>query len=584
MKESDILIKKSKIHGRGVFANKNFNIGEKAIELKGKILYSDDIDWDSLKEKAYNYLQIGDWEYLEPYDINLECLNHSCNPNLGFKFLNGKACFIAIKPIKEGDELAFDYSTTMLEEEDEEILKCRCGSKNCRKKIGDFRNISKKIQDKYIKLGVVPDYIVKDLLLKNKIKINKPENILDFIKMRILIIGYGAVGEVLVKLLAKEKSVEKINCIDYIPKKVIKNNKVFFQRFDVSKKQSFIEFIKNKKPDLIINTAVPKFNELILECCLQTKKDYMDLASCWDPNPNGKPWSPEPEMKIKSPYKVEQLDYQNQYKKAGLTGLIVAGVSPGLTNLFVREAVDFLDETDYVKIRLVDYSGTEDLYFAWSKEGLLDEIGCKPLVYENGKFKILEPFSGEEIFDFPPPFNDKKVNLICQDEIGTLPFYIKTNKIDIKDYDNLVDAQKLFYKMGLISKKKILFRGVEISPFEFMCKVLPDVPPSLADKKYENAQFAFLIEAIGKKQGKKKAIRYFIMFPKQKEINHFNLNANFITYPTALSAKLFATSIPLIKKSGVFPPECIEKEARSWIIKQLPKNHVKVYKRVYTPK
>lgn len=402
--------------------------------------------------------------------------------------------------------------------------------------------------------------------------------------MKILIIGYGAVGEVLAKLLVKRDEVKEILCIDYVEKKIIQNSKISFHRFDMSDKASFVELLKKKNFNLVINTATPKFNLSIMEGCLQAGTNYMDLASTWDPDPSGKPWSPEPGSKLKSPYKVEEFDFKNQYEKAGLKGLIVAGVSPGLTNLFVREASEQLDSINHVKIRLVDYSGTKDLYFAWSKEGLLDEVGSKPLIYENGKFKIMEPFSGEEEFSYPAPFGKQKAGLICQDEIGTLPFFIKAKKIDIKDYDNLVEYHRILYQLGLISRNKIPFKGQEISPFDFTTKVLPDVPASLTEKRFEKAQFGFVIEVIGHKNKKKEVVRYSVMFPNQGAINKYGLNANFISYPTALSASLFAVAIPRISASGVFPPECLEKDAREFIINQLPKYHVKVEKKIYSPK
>lgn len=403
--------------------------------------------------------------------------------------------------------------------------------------------------------------------------------------MKVLIIGYGSIGEVLTKLLAKQKEISKILCIDYVEKSVIKNRKVSFQKFNVSDKSAFLDLLKENKFDLVVNTAVPKFNLLIMDACISAKTNYMDLASQWEPSPDKKPWSPPSiKTKTKSPYKVEEFDYQEQFEKSKLKGLIVAGVSPGLTNLFVREAVDFLDETDYIKIRLVDYSGTKELYFAWSKEGLLDEIGCNPLVYKKGKFVTKKPFSGEEIYDYPRPFGKKEVSLICQDEIGTLPFFIKAKQIDIKDYDNLVGYHKELYETGKLSRKKIIVNGKETTQFDLTVKSLPDVPASLAEKKYEKAQFAFAIEAIGRKNKKKAAIQYLIMFPTQGEINKFGLNANFISYPTALSASLFVRAIPKIKQAGVFPPELLEKNVRGFIAKELPKNHVKVYRRIYMPK
>ena len=42
--------------------------------------------------------------------------------------------------------------------EDNWEMNCKCGSKNCRKIIKNFKYLPKKIQQKYIKLKIVPDY------------------------------------------------------------------------------------------------------------------------------------------------------------------------------------------------------------------------------------------------------------------------------------------------------------------------------------------------------------------------------------------------------------------------------------------
>ncbi|MBS3122125.1 saccharopine dehydrogenase NADP-binding domain-containing protein [Candidatus Woesearchaeota archaeon] len=392
--------------------------------------------------------------------------------------------------------------------------------------------------------------------------------------MRVLILGCGAVGCVLAKMLYKEKSIKSVFCGDIYFKKEKIFGKTHYFNINLKNKEHLLKFLKSHKLDLIVNAVSPVFNKDILDACVKAKVNYMDMAACWDPHPN---------KKFKSPYKIEQFDFDTKFKENNLFGMIEAGVSPGLTNLLSKECSEQLEQIENIKIRLLDYSGTDEFYFAWSKEALLDEINSKPLVYEKGKFRIAEPFSGEEEYTFPPPFNKKKVSLICQDEIGTIPFFIKVKNIDIKDYNNQVDAHKFLYKLGLLSKKKIMIGNAKISPFEFICNILPEVVLNFGDKKYDNAQFAFAVQASGKINGKKKTIRYFVSFPKQKEINSLKLNANFISYPTALSAKLFIKSLHKIRNKGIIPPECLEKEIRKTILAELKKiKHIVVKKEIWS--
>lgn len=378
--------------------------------------------------------------------------------------------------------------------------------------------------------------------------------------MKILVVGDGAVGAILCKLLVKEKQIEEVYCCDLQDHKRFTNTKVKFHKVNVKNKQEFNNFLNKIKPNIVVNAAHPILNVPILEACLKNKTNYLDMAAWWDLDPN---------KKAISPYKIEQLDFHNSFKKNNLIGLIEAGVSPGMTNLLAAECADQINNLDYIKIRLIEYSGTNQLYFAWSKEALLDEINSKPLIYQNGKFKIVEPFSGEEQFEFPRPFGKKTTVLLCQDEVGTIPFYLKTKNVDVKAYDNQGQTFKMLYDLGLTSEDEITLNNTEISPLEFTAKVLPNIPKTY-DKKYDNAQFAFVVQGLGKN----KKISYSALFPKQSEINKFKIDGNFISYPTAICAKLFVLAMSEMTLPGVYPPEAIESSVRKKLIEELKKHCV----------
>lgn len=48
-------------------------------------------------------------------------------------------------------------------DEDNWTMKCNCGDKDCRKIIKDFKHLPRSTKEKYIKLGIVPDYVKKNL-------------------------------------------------------------------------------------------------------------------------------------------------------------------------------------------------------------------------------------------------------------------------------------------------------------------------------------------------------------------------------------------------------------------------------------
>lgn len=197
--------------------------------------------------------------------------------------------------------------------------------------------------------------------------------------MKILNIGYGRVGSILAILLAKEKAVEAVVCCDLKIAKKIKDKKITFKKLDAGNRKQLLELIKKERPDLVVNTSLPRFNKTILSGCLRQKINYVDLASYWELSNRSQ---------ATAPYQVEQLEFAAAFKKNNLIGLINAGASPGLTNLLARECADQLAETDTIRIRLIEDTNSDELCFAWSKEWLLDEIATKPLVYRDNKFEL----------------------------------------------------------------------------------------------------------------------------------------------------------------------------------------------------
>lgn len=153
---ANLILKDSK-NDKGVFANRDFKKGEFIKEFKGKLFTSKQLPYPYDKVKDH-YVQIGSNLYLGPSGNIDDFFNHSCNPNSGLKIDNNKVILIAIKKIKKGEEMTWDYSTTM--DEDDFEMNCYCQYKNCRKRIRDFKYLPKKIQKNYIILGIVPKYII----------------------------------------------------------------------------------------------------------------------------------------------------------------------------------------------------------------------------------------------------------------------------------------------------------------------------------------------------------------------------------------------------------------------------------------
>jgi len=157
MNNKTLSIKKSK-NGNGVFAKKNFKIGEVVIELKGTLItcyLDDDID----EQTRSNTIRYSNEKFLNPKGELGELINHSCNPNSKIVKKGKKLFIIAIEPILKNTEVLFDYST-IIANDDIWTMRCNCGSKNCRKIIKSFNLLPKSIQSNYIKSKIVPKHIL----------------------------------------------------------------------------------------------------------------------------------------------------------------------------------------------------------------------------------------------------------------------------------------------------------------------------------------------------------------------------------------------------------------------------------------
>jgi hypothetical protein len=66
-----------------------------------------------------------------------DCMNHSCEPNLGFT--TGEKALFSLRNIEAGEELTWDYSTSL--NWPGWVLDCRCGARNCRGKVRSFQEL-----------------------------------------------------------------------------------------------------------------------------------------------------------------------------------------------------------------------------------------------------------------------------------------------------------------------------------------------------------------------------------------------------------------------------------------------------------
>jgi len=152
-----IVVAKSR-NGQGVFALQYLKSGEKISPVTGVCLRCD-ADDDTSEEVRANTYRFDEDTYVSPAGAIGDFFNHSCNPNAKIIKEKGNLYLVSISGITQGDEVVFDYSTITASDDVWE-MKCNCGYVKCRRVAGRFVDLPDEIQKKYIRLQIVPQYIL----------------------------------------------------------------------------------------------------------------------------------------------------------------------------------------------------------------------------------------------------------------------------------------------------------------------------------------------------------------------------------------------------------------------------------------
>ena len=135
-------VKKSNVHGSGVFATTDINKNVRVIEYIGEKVTKSEGDSRSEKriKKYLNSKKTGSvyiFELNKKYDIDgsplynkARYINHSCRPNCEVEISKGKIWIKSVKKIKKDEELSYDYGYDF-DIDDYKDLRCKCGASNC---------------------------------------------------------------------------------------------------------------------------------------------------------------------------------------------------------------------------------------------------------------------------------------------------------------------------------------------------------------------------------------------------------------------------------------------------------------------
>ena len=134
-------VRRSGVHGKGVFALVDIPRGARIIEYVGEV-----ISWDEAQRRHPHdpsdpnhtfYFHIDDQHVIDALHGGnaSRWINHSCSPNCKADEQDGRIFITARRAIRAGEELNYDYGLVIDEPLTDELradYPCRCGSRACR--------------------------------------------------------------------------------------------------------------------------------------------------------------------------------------------------------------------------------------------------------------------------------------------------------------------------------------------------------------------------------------------------------------------------------------------------------------------
>lgn len=136
-----IEVRRSSVHGRGVFAARRIRKGTRIIEYLGERVSHAEADRRYEHKDAsdnHTFLFIVDRRTVLDAGVGgneARFINHSCDPNCESVIERGRIFIEAVRTIEPGEELNYDYRIARDRSDPpniDAIFACRCGAEGCR--------------------------------------------------------------------------------------------------------------------------------------------------------------------------------------------------------------------------------------------------------------------------------------------------------------------------------------------------------------------------------------------------------------------------------------------------------------------
>lgn len=257
------------------------------------------------------------------------------------------------------------------------------------------------------------------------------------------------------------------------------DRRVDFVRFDITKKEESIEMMR--RYDVVVGSLPIQFDELFVDAAVQAGVSGLDVTGM------GKTY----------------FEYDHQAREAGILFVPGVGMTPGTTNVLAKYAADQMDRVDEIYIShgafraIAPSAGLTSTTFLEYDPNLAGRV-----VYDNGQYVEVPPFSMEKMIDLPEPYGSLPQYVIPHPEVHTLPRYIQgVKRIEVRGTwpEKNMRLIKSLYEYGLLRNDTVRIQGVEIGARDFIAAYLSQAPEG---KEQDLWGYALHVEVTGMRDGK----------------------------------------------------------------------------------
>ena len=354
---------------------------------------------------------------------------------------------------------------------------------------------------------------------------------------KVLIIGAGGVGNVVVKKCALNRSVfqeitlasRTLSKCQKIAEDVAKLGLgvIHTAQVDADDAKQVAALIERVQPDLVINVALPYQDLPIMDACLATGVHYMDTAN----------YEPKDEAKFEYSW---QWAYKERFEKKGIMALLGCGFDPGVTQVYCAYAAKHhFKEMHYLDI--IDCNaGDHGKAFAtnFNPEINIREITQPGKYWENGQWVEIEPMSIHKGIVYPE-VGERESYVLYHEELESLVKNFPTLKrarFWMTFGQQYITHLNVLQNVGMTSIKPIKFQGMDVVPLEFLKAVLPE-PGSLGENYTGQTSIGCQIKGLDK-NGKDNT--YYVWNNCKHEDCWKEVQAQGVSYTTGVPAMIGA--------------------------------------------